>query len=149
MKSLSRGWSVVLVASLSLNLFVLGFVATVGVRAAQAPAALLSETKPAPAQPAAPAAQRIVAINAKALRPSQQAVRKANEAVNAALLAEPYDPARLALALEELRAATGQSQEAVHEQLLTAVNGMSAEQRARFAEASVKSRAERVLLTGR
>ncbi len=154
MRSLSRAWAAVLVASLAMNLFVLGFVAANGVRAAQTPVALVTQAEQAPVtapavQPAAAPVQRIVQINSKALRPAQLAVRKANEAVTAALLAEPYDALRLERALEELRVATINSQQAVHAAMLDAVTGMSPEQRALFAEASKRSPAERVLLVGR
>lgn len=154
MRGLSRAWAAVLVTSLAMNLFVLGFIAASGVRAAQMPAALVAKTEKAsavkpPAPAAAPQLQRIVQINTKALRPTQLAVRKANESVTAALLAEPYDAPQLARALEELRSATTNSQQAVHAAMLEAVTGMSAQQRADFAEASKRTPAERVLLVGR
>lgn len=154
MKSLSRAWAAVLVVSLAMNLFVLGFLAANGVRAAQSPVELVAQVEQAPAaaqpaQAAAPQAQRIVQINTKALRPAQLAVRKANEAVTAALVAEPYDAERLERALQELRSATINSQQAVHAAMLDAVTGMSPEQRALFAEASKRAPAERVLLVGR
>ncbi len=157
MRSLSRAWAAVLVTSLAMNLFVLGFIAANGVRAAQMPAALVAKAEKAekatavkpPAQAAAPQLQRIVQINTKALRPTQLAVRKANESVTAALLAEPYDAQQLAQALEELRSATVNSQQAVHAAMLEAVTGMSAQQRTDFAEASKRTPAERVLLVGR
>lgn len=152
MTNLSRGWTVLIVASLSMNLFVLGFVAANGVRAAQVPAAVVARGLPEAgrvAVPQSPAPQRIVQINTKELRPSQLAVRKANEDVTAALLAEPYDAQRLAQALDNLRVAAANSQHAVHNAMLLAVNGMSAEQRARFADASRGMPAERVLLLGR
>ncbi len=154
MRSLSRAWAAVLVASLAMNLFVLGFIAANGVRAAQMPAALVAKAEKAtavkpPAQAAAPQLQRIVQINTKTLRPMQLAVRKANESVTAALLAEPYDAQQLAQALEELRSATVNSQQAVHAAMLEAVTGMSAQQRTDFAEASKRTPAERVLLVGR
>jgi uncharacterized membrane protein len=152
MTNLSRGWTALIVASLSMNLFVLGFVAANGVRAAQAPAAALVRTLPEPGRvpaPPLPPPERIVQINTKDVRPSQMAVRKANEEVTAALRAEPYDAQRLAKALDNLRVAAANSQHAVHSAMLVAVNGMSAEQRARFAEASKGMPAERVLLRGR
>jgi len=160
MRSLSRAWAAVLVTSLAMNLFVLGFIAANGVRAAQMPAALVAKAEKAekaekatavkpPAQAAAPQLQRIVQINTKALRPTQLAVRKANDSVTAALLAEPYDAPQLARALEELRSATVNSQQAVHAAMLEAVTGMSAQQRTDFAEASKRTPAERVLLVGR
>ncbi len=157
MRSLSRAWAAVLVTSLAMNLFVLGFIAANGVRAAQMPAAKAEKAEKAekatavkpPAQAAAPQLQRIVQINTKALRPTQLAVRKANESVTAALLAEPYDAPQLARALEELRSATVNSQQAVHAAMLEAVTGMSAQQRTDFAEASKRTPAERVLLVGR
>lgn len=145
MNGMSRPWAAVLVTSLAANLFVLGFVVANSVRAAPQ-AGTATAVRPPPAPPAQAQVQRMVQGNAKALRPAQLAVRKANEAITKALMAEPFDAAPLVAALDELRAATLNSQQAVHNAMLDAVKGMSPEQRTQFAEASRRSQAERVFL---
>lgn len=145
--TLSRGWTAVLVASLGANLFVGGFVVAHAVRSdkIEAQPAVTAAAEAAPAATAAPAVRRVVEQN-KALRPSLVALRRANEAVTAALLAEPFDPEQLEGALESLRSMTLASQSALHGTMLDAIAAMTPEQRRQFAEASRRSPAERVFL---
>ncbi|MBM3508267.1 MAG: periplasmic heavy metal sensor [Alphaproteobacteria bacterium] len=144
---LSRGWTAVLVASLALNLFVAGFVvAQVAWGDKVAAPAPVAEQAATPATPATPVVRRVVVEQNKALRPSMVAVRKANEAVTAALLAEPFDPAQLDAALEHLRTVTLASQTALHGTMLDAIAAMTPEQRRELAEASRRSPADRVFL---
>ena len=145
--TLSRGWTAVLVASLGANLFVAGFVVARSVRgdAVETPQVAAAAEPAAPAAATTPAVRRVIEQN-KALRPSLVGVRRANEAVTAALLAEPFDPQQLDVALERLRGMTLASQAALHGTMLDAIAAMTPEQRRQFAEASRRSPAERVFL---
>ncbi len=145
--TLSRGWTAVLVASLGANLFIAGFVVAQSARGDKIEARPVTATA-APATPAAtatPVVRRVVEQN-KALRPSLLAVRRANEAVTAALLAEPFDSGQLDAALVNLRGMTLASQSALHGTMLDAIAAMTPEQRRQFAEASRRSPAERIFL---
>lgn len=144
---LSKGWTAVLVASLGANLFVAGFAVSHAVRAdnVETPAVAEAIAPAAPAATAAPAVRRVVEQN-KALRPSILAVRRANDAVTAALLAEPFNEEQLNVALDHLRAVTLASQTVLHGTMLDAIAAMTPEQRREFAEASRRSPAERVFL---
>jgi uncharacterized membrane protein len=145
--TLSSGWTAVLVASLGLNMFVGGFVVSQAARVdkVEAVAAVEATAAATPATVATPAVRRIVEQN-KALRPSILAVRRANEAVTAALLAEPFDQEQLNAALAHLRTVTLGSQTALHGAMVRAIAAMTPEQRREFAEASRRSPAERVFL---
>jgi uncharacterized membrane protein len=145
--TLSRGWTAVLVASLGANLFVAGFVVAQSARGGDAGAPPVAAEAPAPAvqATAAPAVRRVIEQN-KTLRPSIVAVRRANDAVTAALLADPFDFVELEFALDHLRRVTLASQSALHGTMLDAIAAMTPEQRRQFAEATRRSPAERVFL---
>ena len=145
--TLSRGWTAVLVASLGANLFIAGFVVAQAARGdkIEAQPIAAAATPATPAATAAPAVRRVVEQN-RALRPSLVAVRRANEAVTAALVAEPFDRTQLDAALEDLRGMTLASQSALHGTMLDAIAAMTPEQRRQFAEASRRFPAERVFL---
>ncbi len=160
MMSSNRIWRAVLVGSLAINLFVGGFVAAQAVRGervspAPASASAATANRPVARPPAAiptevrPAVARVVEQNDNVLRPNLTAVRKANELVTAALMAEPLDGERLGKALERLRAATMSSQRALHVTMIDTIASMTPEQRRLFAEATKAIPAERVFLQGR
>ncbi|MSP21318.1 MAG: periplasmic heavy metal sensor [Alphaproteobacteria bacterium] len=148
MISSTRIWRAVLVGSLALNLFIAGFVVAQfarGDKVVTAPAAARA-AQPLSAQ--APEVRRVVEQNNKVVRPNLVNVRKANEAVSTALLAEPFDAERMTKALERLRSATLTSQKALHGAMMETVAAMSPEQRRQLAEATKRTTAERIFLLG-
>lgn len=70
----------------------------------------------------------------QALRDSRRQVRKARRSVRDALVADPLDLQTLESALNGLRAATGGAQEALHQALLKAVPTLSLEERIQLSE---------------
>lgn len=155
-----RIWRVVLIASLATNLFVGGFVAAQEMRgdrlvAPPVAATTATQNRPVARPPVAiptevrPAVARVVEQNDKLLRPNLTAVRKANELVTAALMAEPFDAERLNKALERLRSATTNSQRALHVTMIETIASMTPEQRRLFAEATKGIPPERAFLQGR
>jgi uncharacterized membrane protein len=67
------------------------------------------------------------------VRGQHRALSEARTAVGQALTAEPYDAARLAHALSELRTHTSKSQEVLHQRLLELAATMTPEQRRELA----------------
>ncbi len=148
MISSTRIWRAVLVGSLALNLFIAGFVVAQVARGDKVVTAPAAARAAQPLSRQAPEVRRVVEQNDKVVRPNLVNVRKANEAVSTALLAEPFDAERLTKALERLRSATLTSQKALHGAMFETVATMSPEQRRQFAEATKRTAAERVFLLG-
>lgn len=77
------------------------------------------------------------------LRPKHRALRDARKGVEEALLAEPYDRARVESALAELRKETGAMQEGMHRALLDIAEELGPEQRRAFVRENFGSRRRR------
>ena len=152
MMNLSRGWAVLLLGSLALNFFGAGFLASnalfhvgavanpVATLAAQ-PATVSAQT----AQAQSPVVRKIVDTHGGVIAPRVRDMRAANEAVTAALTADPFDAGAFQRVLSDLRGRTIESQKAMHDALVTEAVGMSREQRHQLAAVS-KSTPERLLL---
>lgn len=146
MKSLRR-WRIAAIVSLSLNVFILGIAAG---------GAILRPRFPGPGGPGGPgrappftvrAAElalgaqvrdRVMALeqgHKKAIDDSLEELRVRAEAVDAALIAEPLDPAKLDAALEALRKANDTFQRELHLEFRDLVSGLSLDERRRLSEA--------------
>lgn len=130
-----------LAASLLLNMFLVGFLiarATMVRPPLPPPMAHPSAAGPAPhmRRERDPGPMRmLMARHRPALRKQRRAIHAARNAVQAALVAEPFDQAKLSTALSELRAATSDAQGALHESLVEAAPSMSPEERAALSHA--------------
>src|ERR1051325_9103250 len=106
---ISRGWAGVLVASLALNLFGGGFLASnaifhVGSGKPTPPVAANATPAAARAAQVTPAVVRSIVDNhSPAINQRVKQLRQATTAVTAALNADPFDPMRLQRALAQLR----------------------------------------------
>ena len=127
-----RWINIVLVVSLALNLLVAG--ATLGrwlkdSREHRGPLAWAMKTLDSNTR------ERLGPIleeNRAATRELRRRIRTASEDVRHAIRAEPFDQARLARALENLRAVSGEYQQVVHNVALETLGTLPAEERERI-----------------
>jgi Heavy-metal resistance len=117
-----RRLSWALALSVGLNLFLLGFGATRAWR-----------MHGVHAEHGRPGLMRMLGPPTPALRAQHEELTAARKRVGAALEAEPYDRARAARALEELRATAGHGQELLHQRLLERADQLTPEQRHQLA----------------
>jgi uncharacterized membrane protein len=136
MNPVNRRLLIALALSAALNVFLAGFVAArlaYGGRGGPergAPAfaprdRLSSDEKPARVGPM----KRFFRGRERQLAPQRQALRKARKAVARALDADPFQPESLRAALAELRKATIDSQQALHDALVDTAMKSTPEQR--------------------
>jgi len=126
-----------LVASLLLNVFLLGFVVArlSGPPRPPRPRDRRPEVGQQFRAPGPGPMRAIMEGHRDELRGGRAQIHRARGAVRDALLADPFEPARLETALGELRQATHDAQEALHEALLEAAPNLSADERAQLSRA--------------
>jgi Spy/CpxP family protein refolding chaperone len=146
MTPLVRKLVIALAVSVALNLFGLGFVVARGLRHRDQ----LAMHGPGMRPPAGmdfgprhmmrglrdlgPAGQQMMDARREAMRAHHRALRDAQDAVNKALTAEPFDPNKLNAALAELRARQAAAAQAAHGALVDLAGKLDADQRRALAE---------------
>lgn len=133
-----RWKSSLLVASLALNLLVVGVVATVGLRHGFAPPPAAGQTTVLNFARSLPPDRKAMIWNAtreerRALRPFWAELRKGRANVRAALTAEPFDPARYKAAHDQLLEAELRVRKAAHSLVELVATRLSPEERRAFA----------------
>jgi uncharacterized membrane protein len=135
-----------LIGSLALNLFFVGTLVSLAARAYMLPGQPVATERPRTAAarierlaaplPAADAEKLRAAFRARetAAEGARDALNKAYEGAQAALRAEPFDPAALRAALAEARAARPAYDQVMQDILLTGASAMSVEGRKRLAD---------------
>lgn len=135
-----------LVGSLALNLFFVGTIGALAVRHYLMPAPQATTERPRTAAarierlaaplPAADAEKLRAAFRAReaAAEGARDTLNGAFERMQAALRAQPFDPAKLRAALADLRTARPPYEQVMQEIYLAAATAMSAEGRARLAD---------------
>jgi uncharacterized membrane protein len=135
-----------LIGSLALNLFFVGTVGALALRHIMAPPHQAETERPRTAAarlerlaaplPAADGETLRAAFRARAgeAESARDALNRAYERVQAALRAQPFDPAQLRAAMAEARAARPLYEMVMQDVLMAGAAGMSAEGRARLAE---------------
>jgi uncharacterized membrane protein len=135
-----------LVGSLALNLFFVGTIGALAVRHYVMPAPQAAAERPRTAAarierlaaplPAADAEKLRVAFRAReaAAEGARDTLNRAFERMQAALRAQPFDPAQLRVALADVRAARPPYEQVMQEIYLAAATAMSPEGRARLAD---------------
>jgi uncharacterized membrane protein len=146
MTMLDRPSRWLLVGSLALNLFFIGTLASLAARHYMMPGQPAATERPRTAAarierlaaplPAADAGKLRAAFRARetAAEAARDSLNKAYERAQAALRAEPFDPAALRAALAEARAVRPAYDQIMQDILLTGASSMSAEGRNRLAD---------------
>ena len=152
--TLSKLWAIVLVASLAINLFLVGGIAArLAMRGAAEPSATPAETAsvrpnlrglPSFSMPFAirtlgpevrPVAREIFRTRRPDFRKKRRAIGQANREAVRLLSASEFDAAPFRKALEVVRVNGVRAQEANHESVVKLVGQLSSEQRQRYAAA--------------
>jgi uncharacterized membrane protein len=141
MDRINKRLAIGLALSLSINLFVGGFVVARRVLMHRGFAAHAPMLEPrgflgrAGLGSSGPRVQRVLELERGTLREQHGALRAARAKVRAALEAEPFDKTQLESALQELHAQTSQVQSTMHRTLVEIATSLDAAQRKHLANA--------------
>jgi Spy/CpxP family protein refolding chaperone len=146
MTPLVRKLVIALAVSVALNLFGFGFVVARGLRHRDQVVMHGPGMRPTPGmgfgprrmmhgmRDLGPAGQQMMDARREVMREHHRALRAAQDAVNTALTAEPFDPNKLNAALGELRARQAAAAQAAHGALVDLAGKLDANQRRALAE---------------